>query len=229
MRDSILVDRWCGEGGDECSCRFPFNKIEDLIIIHNGTEVKNATVTKSGTIKFKFGLLKGDQLVIMDRRYAIQLLFCYTGIGDEIENRQVGADTISQAYELIEGASAYFEQAKVTLAATTQQSVNTITAKLKEISARDQVMIQTSQYIDQQIAKLPQINQALSQLQYAQQAVDGKIAQLQNALKTAEDAFRAITEAQESSATHIQVMQTLIEMFSTGKYSVPLKIEIAKK
>ena len=228
MRDDILVDRWCGEGGDECSCRFPFNKIEDLIIIHNGVEVKNATVTKSGTIKFKFGLLKGDQLVIMDRKYAIELLFCYTGIGDESENRKVGADTISQAYELIEGASAYFEQAKVTLAETTQQSVNTINNELQKISARDQSMIQTSGHIDQQLAKMPQINQTLSQLQYAQQQVDGKIAQLNNALKTADDKFRAITEAQESSATHIQIMETLIEMFSTGKYSVPLRIEIAK-
>ena len=228
MRDSILIDRWCGEGGDECSCRFPFNRIEDLIIIHNGVEVKNATVTKSGTIKFKFGLLKGDQLVIMDRKYAIELLFCYTGIGDEIENRKVGADVISQAYELIEGASAYFEQAKVTLAETTQQSVNTINTELQKISARDQSMIQTSQYIDQQIAKLPQINQTLFRLEQAQLQVDGKIAQLNNALKTADDKFRAITEAQESSATHIQVMETLIEMFSTGKYSVPLRIEIAK-
>ena len=229
MRDDILVDRWCGEGGNECSCRFPFNKIEDLIIIHNGTEVKNATVTKSGTIKFKFGLLKGDQLVIMDRRYAIELLFCYTGIGDEIENRKVGADAISQAYELIEGAAAYFEQAKVTLAETTQQSVDTIKNELQKISARDQSMIQTSGHIDQQLAKMPQINQTLFRLEQAQQQVDGKIAQLNNALKTAEDTFRAITEAQESSATHIQVMESLIEMFSTGKYSVPLRIEIAKK
>lgn len=228
MRDDILVDRWCGEGGDECSCRFPFNKIEDLIIIHNGVEVKNATVTKSGTIKFKFGLLKGDQLVIMDRRYAIELLFCYTGIGDETENRKVGADAISQAYELIEGAAAYFEQAKVTLAETTQQSVNTIAAKLKEISARDQAMTQTSQYIDQQIAKLPQINQALSQLQYAQQQVDGKIAQLSNALKTAEDKFRAINEAMQSSDVYIQVMEKLIERVTTGELSVPLRIEINK-
>ena len=226
MRDDILVDRWCGEGGDECSCRFPFNKIEDLIIIHNGVEVKNATVTKSGTIKFKFRLLKGDQLVIMDRKYAIELLFCYTGIGDEIENRKVGADAISQAYELIEGAAAYFEQAKVTLAETTQQSVNTINNELQKISARDQSMIQTSQYIDQQIAKLPQINQALSQLQYAQQQVDGKIAQLNNALKTAEDTIRAINEAIQSSDVYIQVMESLIDRIKSGELKVPLIVEV---
>jgi len=228
MRDDILIDRWCGEGGNECSCRFPFNRIEDLIIVHNGVEVKNATVTKSGTIKLPFSLLKGDQMVIIDRRYAIELLFCYTGIGDEIENSKVGADTISQAYELIQGATDYFEQSKVTLAEITQQSVKTIEGKLKEISARDQAMIQTSQYIDQQIAKLPQINQALSQLQYAQQQVDGKIAQLSNALKTAEDTFRAINEAMQSSDVYIQVMEKLIERVSTGELTIPLRIEINK-
>jgi len=228
MRDDILIDRWCGEGGNECSCRFPFNRIEDLIIVHNGVEVKNATVTKSGTIKLPFSLLKGDQMVIIDRRYAIELLFCYTGIGDEIENSKVGADTISQAYELIQGATDYFEQSKVTLAEITQQSVKTIEGKLKEISARDQAMIQTSQYIDQQIAKLPQINQALSQLQYAQQQVDGKIAQLSNALKTAEDTFRAINEAMQSSDVYIQVMEKLIERVSTGELTIPMKIEISK-
>lgn len=228
MRDDILVDTWCGDGGDQYSCHFPFNKIEDLIVILNGSEVTNATVTKSGTIKLTVSLQKSDHLVIADRKYAIQLLFCYIPIGDEIANRKVGADTISQAYELIEGAAAYFEQAKVTLAETTQKSLNTINNELQKISARDQSMIQTSGHIDQQLAKMPQINQTLFRLEQAQQQVDGKIAQLNNALKTADDKFRAITEAQESSATHIQVMETLIEMFSTGKYSVPLRIEIAK-
>lgn len=226
MRDDILIDRWCGEGGNECSCRFPFNRIEDLIIVHNGVEVKNATVTKSGTIKLPFTLQKSDQMVMMDRKYAIELLFCYTGIGDEIDNHQVGADTIRQAYELIQGATDYFEQSKVTLAEITQQSVDTIAAKLKEISARDQSMIQTSGHIDQQLAKMPQINQTLFRLEQAQQQVDGKIAQLSNALKTAEDVISSITEAKESSNIYIQVMESLIDRIKSGELKVPFIVEV---
>lgn len=226
MRDDILIDRWCGEGGNECSCRFPFNRIEDLIIVHNGVEVKNATVTKSGTIKLPFSLQKSDQMVMMDRKYAIELLFCYTGIGDEIENSKVGADTISQAYELIQGATDYFEQSKVTLAEITQQSVDTIAAKLKEISARDQSMIQTSGHIDQQLAKMPQINQTLFRLEQAQQQVDGKIAQLSNALKTAEDVISSITKERESLGIYIQVMESLIDRIKSGELKVPLIVEV---
>lgn len=226
MRDDILIDRWCGEGGNECSCRFPFNRIEDLIIVHNGVEVKNATVTKSGTIKLPFTLQKSDQMVMMDRKYAIELLFCYTGIGDEIDNHQVGTDTIRQAYELIQGATDYFEQSKVTLAETTQQSVDTIAAKLKEISARDQSMIQTSGHIDQQLAKMPQINQTLFRLEQAQQQVDGKIAQLSNALKTAEDVISSITKERESLGIYIQVMESLIDRIKSGELKVPLIVEV---
>lgn len=226
MRDDILIDRWCGEGGNECSCRFPFNRIEDLIIVHNGVEVKNATVTKSGTIKLPFTLQKSDQMVMMDRKYAIELLFCYTGIGDEIDNHQVGADTIRQAYELIQGATDYFEQSKVTLAEITQQSVDTIAAKLKEISARDQSMIQTSGHIDQQLAKMPQINQTLFRLEQAQQQVDGKIAQLSNALKTAEDVISSITKERESLGIYIQVMESLIDRIKSGELKVPLIVEV---
>ena len=226
MSYGILIDRWCGEGGNECSCRFPFNRIEDLIIVHNGVEVKNATVTKSGTIKLPFTLQKSDQMVMMDRKYAIELLFCYTGIGDEIDNHQVGADTIRQAYELIQGATDYFEQSKVTLAEITQQSVDTIAAKLKEISARDQSMIQTSGHIDQQLAKMPQINQTLFRLEQAQQQVDGKIAQLSNALKTVEDVISSITEAKESSNIYIQVMESLIDRIKSGELKVPLIVEV---
>ena len=226
MRDDILIDRWCGEGGNECSCRFPFNRIEDLIIVHNGVEVKNATVTKSGTIKLPFTLQKSDQMVMMDRKYAIELLFCYTGIGDEIDNHQVGADTIRQAYELIQGATDYFEQSKVTLAEITQQSVDTIAAKLKEISARDQSMIQTSGHIDQQLAKMPQINQTLFRLEQAQQQVDGKIAQLSNALKTVEDVISSITKERESLGIYIQVMESLIDRIKSGELKVPLIVEV---
>lgn len=226
MRDDILIDRWCGEGGNECSCRFPFNRIEDLIIVHNGVEVKNATVTKSGTIKLPFTLQKSDQMVMMDRKYAIELLFCYTGIGDEIDNHQVGTDTIRQAYELIQGATDYFEQSKVTLAEITQQSVDTIAAKLKEISARDQSMIQTSGHIDQQLAKMPQINQTLFRLEQAQQQVDGKIAQLSNALKTAEDVISSITKERESLGIYIQVMESLIDRIKSGELKVPLIVEV---
>lgn len=226
MRDDILIDRWCGEGGNECSCRFPFNRIEDLIIVHNGVEVKNATVTKSGTIKLPFTLQKSDQMVMMDRKYAIELLFCYTGIGDEIDNHQVGTDTIRQAYELIQGATDYFEQSKVTLAEITQQSVDTIAAKLKEISARDQSMIQTSGHIDQQLAKMPQINQTLFRLEQAQQQVDGKIAQLSNALKTVEDVISSITKERESLGIYIQVMESLIDRIKSGELKVPLIVEV---
>ena len=226
MRQDIPVVTWSGEGGNECACHFSFNRIEDLIIIFNGSEITNAILTKSGTIKLPFTLQKSDRLVITDRRYGIELLSSYVALGDDIANRKVGAEVINQAYELIQGATDYFEQSKVTLAEITQQAVDTIAAKLKEISARDQAMIQTSGHIDQQLAKMPQIDQMLFRLEQAQQQADGKIAQLSNALKTAEDVISSITKERESLGIYIQVMESLIDRIKSGELKVPLIVEV---
>jgi|GEM_PF-4903145 len=205
---TIPMSVWSGNGGNEYVVPFPVNNIKDVFILLDGKEI-NATLTRSGTIKIPSPIEKSQRLVILERTFALKLITALSGIGDELEIKNVSVEMLNNAFEIIDKADSHFKLKEAGFNQITEAAIDKIDNKLKLLASRQTELANTVTDLNALLARIPEINKLISRFEQINAELNSRKTQLEQESRQANEQLMVLQEAQASIVEYAEIIEEL--------------------